>query len=76
MPIWAWLFLATCIAYGALVLWRAWTKSFVKFGPLHYTRRDYPIYFWFFVVLFFIAEVWFIASAIIILLALVRGQPL
>ena len=73
MPLWGWLFIATCIAYGALVLWRAWTKNFVKFGPIHYTRSDYPISFWFFVVLFCIGEVWWIGLSAAVIISLVRG---
>ena len=67
MPFWVWIFVAVCIAYGGVVLWRAWAKGFVKYGPIHYTRSDHPIYFWFFVALFSAAEIWFIGLAAVLL---------
>ena len=73
MPIWMWIFLVACIAYGGLVLWRAWAKEFVKFGPIHMTRNEYPFSFWFFVVLFFIGEVWFIGMFFVIIISLMWG---
>ena len=73
MPIWAWIFLAVCIAYGALVLWRAWAKGFVKYGPIHYTREDEPIYFWFFVVLFCLAEIWLVGMLVLVIYSLIHG---
>jgi hypothetical protein len=73
MPVWIWIFLAVCIAYGALVLWRAWAKRFVKFGPIHYTKEDDPIYFWFFVVLFCLCEIWFVGMLVVVVISLISG---
>jgi hypothetical protein len=73
MPIWVWIFLAVCIAYGGLVLWRAWAEGFVKYGPIRYTKQDDPAYFWFFVVLFCLAEIWFVGMLVIVVISLING---
>ncbi len=71
MPIWAWAFLAVCIAYGGLVLWRAWAKGFVKYGSINYTKKDDPIYFWFFVFLFCLVEIWLVGMFVLVVYSLI-----
>jgi len=73
MPVWAWIFLAVCIAYFWLVLWRAWVKGFVKYGPIRYTKQDDPIYYWFFVVLFCVAEIWLVGILGLVVISLING---
>ena len=73
MPIWAWIFLAVCIAYGAFVLWRAWTKGFVKYGPIQFTREADTFTFWFLVTTFCICELWFVGMLDIVLYSMING---
>ena len=73
MAVWMWAFLAVGIAYGALVLWRAWVKGFVKFGPLYYTKQANPIYFWFLVVVFFLCETYFVGLTTLLVISLIVG---
>jgi hypothetical protein len=73
MPVWMWIFLALCIAYNAIVLSRAWAKSFVKFGPIRYTKKDDPFYFWIFVVLFCLCEIWFLGMLVLVVISLISG---
>jgi hypothetical protein len=73
MPIWAWMFLALCIAYGALVLWRAWAKGFVKYGPIRFTRKDDTFTFWFLVGTFCICEFFLVGMLVLVVVALING---
>jgi len=73
MPLWVWLFLAVVIAYPALVLWRAWSKNYVKFGPIRYTREADAAYFYFLVSVFFISEIFAICLCLIAVVSVVRG---
>ena len=56
MPVWVWIFLLIFIGYGALVLRRAWAKRIFKYGPVIYSLKDSPTYFWFFAFTFTVAE--------------------
>lgn len=73
MPIWAWIFGLACIAYSGFVLWRAWAKGFVKYGPIRYTRQGDPIYFWFVVILFGMCGFWFGGMLILVTISLING---
>ena len=73
MPFWVWIFLAVCIGYGALVLWRAGTKSFVKFGPIQDTKDDNPILFWFLVAGFCMCEIWCVGMLVLVAISLISG---
>ena len=74
MPIWAWIFLAVCIAYGAFVLWRAWTKGFVKYGPIQFTREADTFTFWFLVTTFCICELWFVGMLVLVVYSMINGS--
>jgi hypothetical protein len=73
MPAWIWLFLVVIIAYGGLVLWRAWNKKYVKFGPIHYTAEESPVYFWFLAVVFFLSEMFAIGLFGITIISAIWG---
>jgi hypothetical protein len=60
MPLWMWLFLLVSILYGGFVLWRAWAKKYIKYGPIIYSLKESPIYFWFFAFSFIVSELIFI----------------
>lgn len=70
------MFLAVCIAYGGLVLWRAWAKGLVKIWPIRYTKQDDPFYFWFFVVLFCLVEIWCVGMLVVVVISLINGPIL
>jgi hypothetical protein len=73
MPIWVWIFFGVVISYAALVLWRAWSESYVKFGPIRYTREADPIYFYFLAAVFLICEIAAIAFFVLTLVSLLTG---
>ena len=60
MPIWVWISLVAASAYGALALWRAWAKNYVKYGSIHITKKDNPSIFWFLVATLCLCEIWVI----------------
>lgn len=73
MPAWVWLFWVFCIAEFAFLLWRAWTKQYVKYGPLIYSLEETPVYFWFFVVTFIGAELFALAVFILAVVSSIWG---
>ena len=73
MPIWVWVFFAVVISYGGLVLWRAWSKNYVKFGPVRFTREADATCFYFLTSVFFLSEIIAISLLALAILSLVRG---
>lgn len=73
MPVWVWLFFVIVILYGALVLWRAWRKKYVRFGPIYYTAENDSVYFWFLVITFTLSEIFAVLLFVVAFVSAIWG---
>ena len=73
MPLWTWFFIAFCITYFALVLWRAWDRHHFKYGPIIYSLEETPICFWFFAFVFIVCELFFVVLFILAIVSSIWG---
>ncbi len=60
MPVWAWLFYVLGIAQFSFWLWAAWRKKSFKYGTVVCSLDESPIYFWFFVFVVGVGEIFLV----------------
>ena len=73
MPLWAWCGFVLMIAYNSFVLWRAAASKFFRYGPIIYSLNDEPVYFWFFLVLFSICEIFLVGFFSLCIISTIWG---
>jgi hypothetical protein len=60
MPVSAWVGFVFLILCNSFFLWRFLANKIVRLGPISYSARESPIYFWFFVSVFGASQVFLV----------------